>query len=145
MRWFGPRHGEERSVAMACSRLIADAEAFLSGNYADHLARQTEAVPGWARLNAFAHGDLRTIRRVRWPFGVRGPTALADRTDEAWKIAQRVLADQVLEIVGGDPVTLLRVQESVLVPLELLLMYERSLTAFELVQITRAALRWPDA
>jgi hypothetical protein len=145
MTWFGQRNDEEQAVATASSRLIADAEAFLSGDYAGHLSRQREAVPAWAWLNVFAHGDLSHVRRARRGFGAREPVEPTEGTDESWRIAQRILADQLLEIVQGDTVTLSYVQETVLVPLELMLMYERSLTAFDMVQVARAALRWPTS
>ncbi|HEX3841553.1 MAG TPA: hypothetical protein VHU85_12230 [Acidimicrobiales bacterium] len=144
MTWFGQRNGEEQSVAAASTRLIADAEAFLSGDYADHLSRNRESVPAWAWINAFAHGDLSRVRRARRGFGARELAEPTEGTDESWRIAQRIVADQLLEIVRGDRLTLSYVQETVLVPLELMLMYERSLTAFDMVQVTRAALRWPN-
>jgi hypothetical protein len=144
MTWFVPRNDEEQSVVAASARLIADAEAFLSGDYADHLSRHNEAVPAWARINAFAHGDLSHVQRARGGFGAGASPAPAEGSDESWRIAQRILADQLLEIVQGDTVALAYVQETLLVPLELMLMYERSLTAFDLVQVTRAALRWPN-
>lgn len=139
MAWFG-QHDQERPLTAASSRLIADAEAFLSGNYANHLCRQRDMVPGWARLNTFAHGDLRSLRRARRP-RVRPPSAVTDPAAEEWNIAQQVLADELLELVDADAELLAHVQESVLVPLEFVLMQEDDLTAFDLVQFTRAALR----
>ncbi|MGD0943680.1 MAG: hypothetical protein ABR972_05315 [Acidimicrobiales bacterium] len=62
----------------------------------------------------------------------------------AWRNAERVLANELLELVENDPDVLSRVQQTVLVPLEFELMRtaaERGLTAFELVQSTRTALR----
>jgi hypothetical protein len=140
MAWFG-HHDQERPLTAASSRLIADAEAFLSGNYADHLGRQRDIVPGWARLNTFAHGDLLSVRRARRPQMVRPPAAIADPGADEWGIAQQILADELLELVDGDAELLGHVQESVLVPLEFILMKEDDLTAFDLVQFTRAALR----
>ncbi|HWD51441.1 MAG TPA: hypothetical protein VG412_03510 [Acidimicrobiales bacterium] len=153
MAWFGKHnererinerkryHERERPLAAASSRLIADAEAFLSGDYADHLFRKFDMVPGWARLNAFAHGDLEKLRRARRSPVVRPPAMTADPAAEEWVIAHRILADELLELVDGDAELLGHVQESVLVPLEFVLMHEDDLTAFDLVQFTRAALR----
>ena len=139
--WFGQDKAGERPLPAASSRLIADAEAFLSGDYASHLCRKRDIVPGWAWLNTFAHGDLRSLQRARQP-QVIGPSALvSEPAAEEWSIARCVLADELLELVDGDPEMLGHVQESVLVPLEFLLMHEEDLTAFELVQFTRAALR----
>ena len=138
--WFGPDKVGERPLAAASFRLIADAEAFLSGDYANHLCRQRDIVPGWAWLNTFAHGDLRSLRRARRP-QVIGPSAAVSPPAEEWGIARQVLADELLELVAGDSEMLAHLQEIVLVPLEFLLMHEEDLTAFELVQFTRAALR----
>jgi hypothetical protein len=140
MAWFG-HNDPERPLTAASSRLIADAEAFLSGNYADHLGRQRDMIPGWARLNTFAHGDLASVRRARWPRVVKPAAGRADPDFEEWDIAQQVLADELLELVDRDAELLAHVQESVLVPLEFLLMKEKDLTALDLVQFTRAALR----
>ena len=98
-------------------------------------------VPGWARLNTFAHGDLRSVRRARRPQVIRPLAATADPTAEEWGIAQRILADEPLELVDGDAELLAHVQESVLVPLEFVLMQEDDLSAYDLVNFTRAALR----
>jgi hypothetical protein len=139
--WFGPDKAGERPLPAASSRLIADAEAFLSGDYANHLCRQRDIVPGWAWLNTFAHGDLRSLRRARRP-PVIGPSAVVSQPEaEEWGIARRVLADELLELVAGDAEMLAHLQEIVLVPLEFLLMHEDDLNAFDLVQFTRAALR----
>jgi hypothetical protein len=140
MVWFG-QHDQERPLTAASSRLVADAEAFLSGDYANHLCRKRDMVPGWARLNTFAHGDLRSVRRARRPQMIRPPSAIVDPAAEEWIIAQQLLADELLELVDGDAEMLAYVQESVLVPLEFHLMQEDGLTAFDLVQFTRAALR----
>jgi hypothetical protein len=142
--WFGQRKGEGRPLLAVSSRLIADTEAFLSGDYADHLRRCCDVVPGWARLNSFAHGDLERLRQVERPFAAPRSAAVAEWIEETWRSAQRVLASELLELVDNDPEMLSRVQHTVLVPLELQLMHteaESGLTAFELVQATRAALR----
>jgi hypothetical protein len=144
VRWFGQRKGEGRPVLAVNSRLIADTEAFLSGDYADHLRRCSAVVPGWARLNSFAHGDLERLRQVERAFTAPRSAAVADWIEETWRTAQQVLANELLELVDNDPEMLSRLQHTVLVPLELQLMHteaESGLTAFELVQSTRAALR----
>jgi hypothetical protein len=141
MAWFGQHDEREQPLDAAGSRLIADAEAFLSGDYVGHLSRQRDMIPGWARLNTFAHGDLKKLRQARRPPVVTPPATPADPEAEEWDIAHRVLADELLELVDGDAELLAYVQESVLVPLEFLLMHEDDLNAFDLVQFTRAALR----
>lgn len=142
MRWFG-RPGGNGPHSAAGSRLIVDAEAFLAGDFAGHLRSQDEIVPAWARLNNLAHGDLQSLRQARRAF-VPTSSAALDWTETTWRNAERVLANELLEFVENDPEVLSRVQRTVLVPLELELMRteaERGLTAFELVQSTRTALR----
>jgi hypothetical protein len=139
--WFGLRQGKERPPIGASSRLIADIEAFLSGEYAGHLRRHRDTVPGWAQLNQFAHGDIETLRTARRPLSARRPATFADPSEEAWTTAHELLAGEIIELVGSDPWLLSHLQRNVLVPLELHLMHEGDLTAFELVQFTRSALR----
>jgi hypothetical protein len=142
VRWFG-RPGGNGPHSAAGSRLIVDAEAFLAGDFVDHLRSQDEIVPGWARLNNLAHGDLQSLRQARRSFIATSSAAL-DWTETTWRNAERVLANELLEFVENDPDVLTRVQRTVLVPLEFELMRaeaERGLTAFELVQSTRTALR----
>jgi hypothetical protein len=142
MTWFGPQEGEEEfPLTMDSSRLTADAEAFLSGDYADHLRRRCAPVPGWGQLNAFAHGDLDHLQRVRQPVAERKLARIAEGSEEAWGSALQVLAGELMDLVEGDPRVLSLVQRSVLVPLEFELMAEDDLTPFDLVQFTRAALR----
>ena len=98
-------------------------------------------VPGWARLNALAHGEV-LILPVRQHLAMAKKSAtLADLTEESWRSAQNVLARELNQLVGNDSSLLLEVQTHVLVPLELQLMRRGDLTAFELVEFTRSALR----
>jgi hypothetical protein len=140
--WFDPPGGEELPLFEASSRLITDAEAFLSGNYVDHLRRHSAVVPGWGRLTAFAHGDLDDLKRVRQPLVERKPARIAESTEEAWRIALQVLAEELMDLVNGDSRFFSLVQRNVLVPLEFELMAEEDLTPLDLVQFTRAALRY---
>jgi hypothetical protein len=144
VRRFRRRNYDEAPVSAASSRLIDDTEAFLSGDYANHLRRRRDTVPGWARLTTFAHDDLQSVRQVGQPFPPTVPERFVEWSEETWKIAQRVLAKELLDLVDNDSGTLSRVQQTVLVPLELQLMHieaESGLTALEFVQSTRAALR----
>jgi hypothetical protein len=139
---FGPRRGGRRAIAAAGSRLIADIESFLSGRYEQQLLRNLEAVPAWARLNEFAHGTVEDLAEaVRHTALVSGsPPGGPDR----WRSARQVLAIDLLAVVGDDPVALSQLQFTVLVPLELHLMqseWRDGMTPYELVRITRAALR----
>jgi hypothetical protein len=139
MTRFRERGGRERHCPSA-TRLVADAEAFLNGDYAAQLRRLGAEVPGWAQLNLLAHGDLQIIRRTRRPSATTRLATFADRADHTWTSALRMLARELFQMVEGDPEMLSSVQRRVLVPLELELMHESDLTAYELVQFTRAAL-----
>jgi hypothetical protein len=142
MVWSGWQEGdEERPLVAATARLIADTEAFVLGDYADHLRRHGDMVPGWARMNVLAHGDLERLRRARLPFASRKSALFAKRTGDGWRSAIRVLSDELIDLVESDSEMLSYVQHCALVPLELELMHEGDLTAVELVQFTRAALR----
>jgi hypothetical protein len=141
MRWFRAGDAVDRQLERASSRLISETEAFMGGELAGRLRRQHANVPGWARLNFLAHGDLQGLRVTRRLALARRSTTIAELTEESWGSAQLVLARELFELVGNDPHLLADVQRRVLVPLELQLMEHESLTAFELVQFTRAALR----
>jgi hypothetical protein len=144
-------------------RLLIETEAFLSGEFLRHLEGRGSAIPGWAWVNALAHGDLRRIRQVRRA-GVEQSAALrnwsieawtvaepledswriARAQEEAWRRAQRVLAEEVLHLVGNDREVLGYLQQTALVPLELHLMERESrgsLSPSDLVIATRSALR----
>ena len=132
------RRGEaERPLKAATSRLISDAEEFLSGGYENHLGRHNDPVPAWARLNVLAHGDLGSLRDIAevvsndWPEGL-------------WRTACRLLAQELLAVVRDDSAMLSRLQHATLIPLELYLMdaeVDQTVGPLELVQLTRAALR----
>jgi hypothetical protein len=141
MRWFASNDGVDRRFKRQSSRLISDTEAFLTGTIVGRLVQQNAQVPAWAWLNKVAHGELQNLHAVGHI--VRSPTSdpLADLTGQSWGTAQGMLARDVIELVGDDPSLLWLVQRSVLVPLELRLMHHDRLTAYELVELTRAALR----
>jgi hypothetical protein len=142
MTWFRRRNGEDRPLTTAGSRMVGDAEAFLAGSYEEQLRRRGEYVPTWARLNAFAHGDLESLQRLRRASDLENFRWLLDSLQQTWHRAKRILATELLEVVDGDSGMLRRLQVGVLIPLEQRLMRPDSeLGAFGLVQITRAALR----
>lgn len=141
---FQRRRGAVKAPTSDGSVLIADIEAFLSGDYATYLRCRRREVPGWAWLNSFAHGELTTLREAQRSMPPLGaPTRLAG-AEKAWFQAQSIVGRDLLRIVQDDPQRLTLVQQSILVPLELRLMELESdagLTAYDLVQATRAALR----
>jgi hypothetical protein len=124
------------------SLLIAETEAFLSGEYANYLRSLQRGVPGWAWLNGLAHGGLPGLRETQR--STRILSSAMRVADRSWYEAQTILGRDLLWIVKGDPRRLTFIQQSILVPLELRLMELEAndgLTAYELVQATRAALR----
>jgi len=139
---FGHRRAGHRPVDAAGTRLVDEAEAYLSGTYEENLRYHRDSVPGWVRLNVLAHGDLERLHQVRRS-STNGDLVGSFRpTEGGWEQAQRILAAELLDAVGADSMVLSRVQLGVLVPLELRLMrFAGELRAYELVQITRAALR----
>jgi hypothetical protein len=145
MNWLRKGKSNEQLLAAATARLIADAEAFLVGDYANKLRLGGVTVPAWAQLNVLAHAGFQRFVEATAPIDVRRlPPSEASWPEQSWGCARRVLASEILRFVGNDPEILSRVQQSVLVPLEFQLMDDEeksSLTAFELVQVTRAALR----
>jgi hypothetical protein len=154
---------ETRETSADAAQLVAETEAFLSGEVLCRFLRSGHVAPGWAWLNAFAHGDLGCIRQVRRLCTEESAT-LADAQEEAWTVsdplenswrevavkqeawrsAERVLADELLKLVDDDNEMLRRIQACALLPLELQLLDFKgrdALSPFELVQSTRAALR----
>ena len=97
---------------IAESAVVAECAAFLTGKLAEQLETQRHPVPVWAWTNLLAHGDealiLETISR---PF----PHSLLTRN---WWMARACLADMVLDMARWSR-SLLELQESVLIPLEL--------------------------
>ncbi len=140
--WAGRRNRGSRFSTSTSDRLIADTEAFLSGHYADGLRRRGEPVPGWAWLNRLAHGDIARIAQVRRSLDMK-PARSSSRSEEAWRSAEVLLADELLDLIANDAASLSHVQRTVLVPLELELIGTEAnvgLSALQLVQSTRAAL-----
>ena len=144
MRWIRTARRGHNASTSATERLITETETFLSGDYADHLRRQRERVPAWARLNSLAHANLATIRLSKRSVGVKRVAALADWHEENWQRAEQVIAVELVELVKDEPDTLLRVQRRVLIPLELSFMKSEvagGLSVSEFLDATLSALR----
>ena len=141
--WFKGRRSSDRLLTPVGVLLIVETEAFLSGGFARQARLLGNPVPAWSWLNVFAHGELSSLEELRSSLG--GSASLeADDEERPWKSAQLVLADELARLIDGDADLFVRIQQRVLVPLELQLMrteVERGLTAPDLVQATRAALR----
>jgi hypothetical protein len=123
------------------SEVVADAEAFLCGAYCDLLRLAGAPIPGWAQLNALAHGDAKSLRRIRRGNRAKDMLTNGNWSEQGWLSARRVLAGEIMAMVDGDPEELSNVQRHILIPLEFRLMREHDLTAYGLMQLTRGALR----
>jgi hypothetical protein len=121
--------------------LAAAAESFLTGAYEQHLRGNDQLIPGWTRLNGVAHGDLDVLKRMAKTLNVHELPSVAEHSDKAWRVAQAVMAADLVELVMGSTKLLERIQRRVLIPLEFCLMEEDNVTALELAALTRAALR----
>jgi hypothetical protein len=140
---FRRRKSKAKAPSEDGSLLIAETEAFLSGDYASYLRSHRREVPGWAWLNSFAHGELTVLRETQRLTHVLASVSGMAGAEKSWVQAQDILRRDLLTIVQDDPHCLKLVQQSILVPLELRLMEleaNAGLTAYELVQATRAAL-----
>lgn len=143
MRWFRHHDRGDRTPSADGTESTGSIEAFLVGDYLGYSRLREEVVPGWARLNVFAHGGLHEICQIRDSLPLRSGV-IADQCEATWAAARRVLAAELLQLVDNDPQMLMRVQTAVLVPLELELIEAEAaseLTASGLVRATRAALR----
>jgi len=97
---------------IAENSMVAECAAFLTGTYAEQLETQGRPVPVWAWTNLLAHGNEDLIlKSISQPFRHR----LLARN---WWMARAALADMVLDITHWSS-SLLELQESVLIPLEL--------------------------
>jgi hypothetical protein len=131
----------ERRTLASGGGIVADAEAFLRGTYCDLLRLSGAPIPGWAQLNSLAHGDVTSLRRIRRGGRAKELITNGNWFEQSWTSARRVLACEIMVMVGGDPEELSRVQRHILIPLEFRLMREHDLTAYGLMQFTRGALR----
>lgn len=99
-------------VRASTAELLADCEAFVTGNYAEHLVAQAgRAIPPWAWTNLLAHGSLETLRAAADGGSGRRPLS-------GWRAARSYLASEVLARCP-DASSLTDLQVGVLRPLEL--------------------------
>jgi hypothetical protein len=137
--WFARKGVHHGPILSSRARLVADVEAFLCGDYAEHLRRQGESVVGWAWLNRLAHDDLESLHKV-----CASVIEIGNWAEVEWIYAEQILVNELIELVGNDSQLLLHLQSAVLVPLEHQLIQAETrhgLTPVGLVQSTRAALR----
>lgn len=143
MSWLGRLINRDQWLVPLGAALAEETEAFLSGHYVSERLQRKGAVPGWAWLNTLAHGQFNEICPIN-DLTVGPSDEDENWTNMQWKSAQRIIACELLELVDGDSEVLLKLQQRVLVPLELRLIDAekvKGLSEFELVQSFRAALR----
>lgn len=118
------------------AELTADAEAFLTGRYAERLEAQDRVVPVWAWTNLLAHGSAASLR-------LEAVGAAFPAEPRTWRSARAVLASEVLDAAPSEE-TLGEVQAAVLAPLELKLSMRSDATRWgqrTWTEAVRAALR----
>ncbi len=107
----------DHTFDLRAAELVAGCEAFLRGRYHELLVATGRRVPAWAWLNVLAHGTLAELREVatgqRW--GSAGSSC-----PRLWREALAFMASEVLD-AAGDETGLRSIQQSRLVPLELML------------------------
>ena len=120
-----PRLGWEAEADLAASfqdgaHLVEECEAFLSGRFAE-LGPKHQPVEPWAQLNKVAHAQPEQLRALAagtgpwyrvgaWPGG---------RRSRRWQRAVSEIASDLLNLSGGSPRAVRRLQVHALVPLEL--------------------------
>ena len=134
------RDSGDQSQGAGGTPLADEAEAFLNGTYLAHLASIGRAAPGWAWINPLAHGTRNQLVALAQP-AARGSGVVAR---DAWDKALAFLAHELLKLTARD-VSLIEVQRTILVPLELELAARRgrNLNRDEIVTTLLLALREP--
>lgn len=95
--------------------LVEASEAFLSGSYGTMLDRGGHARPAWTWLNTLAHAEAERLGHLA---GLAGEDAGLSGGHTPWDQATSLLAFEIMQAVGEDPVALVQVQHDVLMPLE---------------------------
>ncbi|MGD0392002.1 MAG: hypothetical protein ABSC41_05105 [Acidimicrobiales bacterium] len=113
MDWFGRQRRSSRRDEAA---LVIEASAFLTGDFAVHLASTTAGVPAWARVNSLAHApppllvrDLEMRRYVPARVG-------------SWARITFDILQELVELASGHTDRIEQLQRECLIPLELRLM-----------------------
>lgn len=124
----------DASSSFGRSGLADETAAYLDGHLLESLRAGGAGgrVPGWMWLNGVAHGDP---ERIAWLASERPPSPAL-----GWRRARARLADELLKRSGGDPKEMARLQNDVLIPLELMLSNEPDLSPGRLVDVVVAEL-----
>jgi hypothetical protein len=116
--------------------LTGETEAFLEGRIVEHLVAAGRVVPTWAVLNKLAHASPTELADLAERGGIPGNTPLS--REPAYRAAQRSLACRLLAR-GAVPEEITRIQQTVLVPLELWLIERSEVETVTLRQAVRGA------
>jgi hypothetical protein len=122
-------------------QLVDATEAYLAGRYASYLRRNGMAVPGWAWLNTLAHAPVEELARLAAPPEPR--ERLERALESPFERSGRILAAELLGLVGDDRGRLIDLQSRALIPLELDLItasFAHALDPDQLVDSFREAL-----
>jgi hypothetical protein len=55
------------------------------------------------RLNGVAHRDLETLKDMAQSLNIRELRIVAERSDKAWRVAQKVIAAELVQLVMDTP------------------------------------------
>lgn len=115
------RRSPKDEVAVQARDLTAECEALLRGRLVEFLQAQGRWTPAWAWVNALAHGSADDLARAAAGRGI-GDTPEGLGEGPGWRAVLAFLAGDILSRVAAGDVTLDRLQQSALIPLELKLM-----------------------
>ncbi len=118
-----------------------ECDAYLRGEYVEYASTMDWNIPVWAWINAVAHADEERVARLA-VFGFRREIALAGRRE--WNRAVSCIASAVLDEASQPGRELAELQSSLFIPLELLLIDDKTtwdLSANQLVAVAVAVLR----
>jgi hypothetical protein len=116
--------------------LTGETEAFLEGRIVEHLLAAGRVVPTWAVLNKLAHASPPELVDLAEMGDTAGNTRLP--REPAYREAQRFLACRLLAR-SAVPDEITRIQQAVLVPLELWLIERSEVETVTLRQAVRGA------
>jgi hypothetical protein len=116
--------------------LTGETEAFLEGRIVEQLVAAGRVVPTWAVLNKLAHATPTELADLAEADG--GPWNTPVPREPAYRGAQRLLARRLLAR-GAAPDEITRIQQVVLVPLELALIERSEVETVTLRQVVRGA------
>ncbi len=113
MDWLGR---QRRSARRDEAALADEAAAFLTGDFAMHLAFTGVGMPAWAQVNSLAHGRpsllVRDLELRRW---------VPERVG-SWARTTFDILEELVELAAGQTGQIEQLQRECLIPLELRLM-----------------------